>query len=64
MDLGSCGCALHACMETQFRRPAISKVRAVHPKLGAEATLLSLLSYFSESFKKSIREVLLFDDAG
>jgi len=35
-------------METQLRRPAISKkkIRAVRPELGAEATLLSLLSYF------------------
>lgn len=52
-SLCSCGCVLYACMETQFRRPAISKkIRAVRPKLGAEATLLSLLSYFfSETFK-------------
>lgn len=53
-SLCSCGCVLYACMETQFRRPTISKkIRAVRPKLGKEATLLSLSCpiFFSETFK-------------
>jgi len=45
-------------METQLRRPAISKkIRAVCPELGAEATLLSLLSYFFQKLSRIFGEI-------
>jgi len=48
-------------METQLRRPAISKkkikIRAVRPELGAEATLLSLLSYFFQKLSRIFGEI-------
>lgn len=66
-SLGSCGCALYACMETQFRRPAISKNKSSASKIRSRShTPLSLSCPIFRSLSKNLSEIkklLLFDDA-